>query len=342
MIRLGVFLIFVTNFLFAQEEGELLHAERHKYDPTYRANYFDKKIFKLDINSDVENYSVPNLNKSADEESRLIPNQKSKLRASFDYRFLGLFVSFSPDFTSNNTAIYGQTKTLDLSFKYFYSDRLRQEVDYKKILGFYLENPNEDLPIDLYPNLEINTFGGKTFYIMNNNFSYRAFDNMTERQLKSAGSMIPSLGYYYNVLKSKRINDVGTSLTQIYSFDAFLQFGYMYNLVLSKKWFTTIGAHPGVGINNSRSYFYDQTTLSESVVQATNYNLNIDLNFSLGYNNKNFFSGIKSNFREYQYGDSNTAELINSKFYLDFFVGYRFNEDKRLKKIFDFIENKIF
>ena len=97
-------------------------------------------------------------------------SNETKLRLSFDYKFLGLFVSFSPDFFSNNEATYGKTKTLDLSFKFFYNDRLRQEVDYKVIKGFYLEHPDEFTPIDLFPNLEIKTIGGKTFYILNNNF----------------------------------------------------------------------------------------------------------------------------------------------------------------------------
>ena len=99
----------------------------------------------------------------------VVPNQKTKLRFSFDYKFLGLFISYSPNFYAKDESTYGETKTLDLSFKFFYNDRLRQEVDFKNTRGFYVENPIQSLPLDIYPQLEIRTIGGKTFYIMNNN-----------------------------------------------------------------------------------------------------------------------------------------------------------------------------
>ena len=339
---LGLLLLCVFNFVSAQDEGEILHAKRHKYDPNYRVNYFDKMIFKLDLNGDVDNYTIPNLNTTSYSESKFIPNQKTKLRLSFDYKFLGLFASFSPDFFSNNEATYGKTKTLDLSFKFFYNDRLRQEVEYKKIRGFYLEHFDELVPIDLYPNLEIKTIGGKTFYILNNNFSYRAFENMTERQIRNAGSFIPSIGYYFNTLKSRRIDENEKSLIKVKSFDAILQYGYMYNFVLGRKWFTTLGFHPGIGLNNSKSYFYEEIIKRQTVLKSTNLNINFDVNFSLGYNNKNLFSGVKVNYKDYQYDSAKTAELINSKLFLDFFIGYRFNENKKIKKAFELFEKKIF
>lgn len=328
--------------VFSQEEGELLHAKRHKYDPIYRVNYFDKMIIKVDINSDVDNFHVPNFNLTSNAESIFIPNQKSKIRLSFDYKFLGLFVSMSTNFNSKESSAYGDTKILDLSFKYFYSDRLRQEVEFKNIKGFYLENPDGFSPVEVYPNLEIKTIGGKTFYILDNDFSYRAYDNLTERQIKNAGSFIPSIGYYFNRLKSKRTSDTEKYLTQVKSFDAIIQYGYMYNMVLGKKWFTTIGAHPGIGINNSKSYFYEDKLKQESIIKSTHLNLNLDLNFALGYNNKNTFAGFKMNFRDYQYESSKTAELINSKLYFDIFVGYRFNEVKKIKKVFELLEKKVF
>ncbi|NJM78492.1 MAG: DUF4421 domain-containing protein [Flavobacterium sp.] len=305
-------------------------------------NYFDKMIFKISVNSDVDSYTIPSLDRTLTNEDKFIPNQKTKLRFSFDYKFLGLFISYSPNFYAKDESTYGETNTLDLSFKFFYNDRLRQEVDFKNTKGFYVESPLESLPLDVYPELEIRTIGGKTFYILNNNFSYRAFENMTERQIKNAGSFIPSVGYYFNTLKSKRVNENEKFLTKVYSFDALFQYGYMHNFVLSKKWFATLGAHPGFGINNSRSYFNKKDINQESNIKSFNMNFNLDLNFSLGYNNKNLFSGFKANFRDYQYESTKTAELINSKLYIDFFVGYRFKENKKIKKVFEKLEKKIF
>ena len=332
-------IVFFCNFLSAQE-GELLHAERHKYNPLYRVNYFDKMIFKVDLNSDVDNFYIHNLNNTDNNQSSFVPNQLLKLRFSFDYKFLGIFFSASPSFLPGNNDYddKGKTKTLDLSFKFFYSDRLRQEVDFKKIIGFYLENPRESSPVDIYPELQINTIGGKTFYIVNNNFSYRAFESMTERQLISAGSLIPSVGYYFNNLITSKKNAGEKNLSQIHSFDGILQLGYMYNFVLGKKWFTTFGVHPGVGFNTSKSFFNDKEFNSTYTIKATNFNFNFDFNLSLGYNNKNFFSGAKFNYRDYEFKNKNTVELINSKARFEFFVGYRFRTVKSVKEVFESVE----
>ncbi|WP_374670039.1 DUF4421 family protein [Flavobacterium sp. NRK F7] len=336
------FILLLCFRLYAQDEGAVLHAKNHKYYPEYRINYFDKMIFKIDLNSDVDNYSIPNLNRALGDESKFVPNQKTKLRFSFDYKFLGLFISYSPNFYAKDESVYGETKTLDLSFKFFYTDRLRQEVDFKNTRGFYVESPLQSTPLDVYPQLEIRTIGGKTFYIMNNNFSYRAFENMTERQVRNAGSFIPSIGYYFNKLKSKRVDENEKSLLKVYSFDALFQYGYMHNFILSRKWFATLGAHPGFGLNNSRSYYYEKATDEQTIIKSLNMNFNLDLNLALGYNNKNLFGGFKVNFRDYQYDNSKTAELINSKLYIDFFVGYRFKENKKIKKVFELLEKKIF
>ena len=334
-------LLFSIQSLSAQnEEGDTLHAIKHKYSSNYRVNYFDKMIFKIDLNSDVDSYTIPNLNKKIKEKNTFVPNQKIKLRFSFDYKFIGLFVSFSPNFFTSDKSIYGDTKSLDLSFKYFYNDKFRQEVVYKNTIGFYLDDPKEFLPIVTYPNLEINTLGGKTLYIINNNFSYRSYENMTERQIKNIGSFIPSIAYYFNTLKTNAIIENEKTLTKIKTVDILFQYGYMYNFVLSKKWFATLGVHPGFGLNKSKSYYFSNGLNQKKIYNSFNMNLNFDANLALGYNNKNLFSGVKVNYREYQYDKAKTIELINTKLSFDFFIGYRFKENKKLKRNFELFEKK--
>lgn len=328
------------NVIWSQE-GELRHAERHEYNPFYRVNYFNKMILKVDLNSDVDNFYVQDLNSTNNKESSFIPNQRLKFRVSFDYKFLGIFLSTSPAFlpgNSNNEA-KGKTRTLDLSFKFFYSDKLRQEVDFKRIKGFYLANPQSPYGLEIYPDLQINTIGGKTFYIVNNNFSYRAFENMTERQLISAGSLIPSVGYYFNKLITSEQKAGDKNLSQIHSFDALFQIGYMRNFVLGKKWFATLGVHPGVGFNSSKNFFNDEEGNLSHVVKSDSFNFNTDFNVSLGYNNKDLFSGIKYNYRDYEFQNRNTVELLNTKSRIEVFIGYRFKTVKSVKEVFESVES---
>lgn len=341
-MKYSVILLLFVNLFYAQEEGEIAHAERYKYDPNYRVNYFDKKIYKMDIHFRTDRYVIPGILNNYDPESVLLANQKAKLRFSFDYSFLGVFFSIAPDFFVEDEATYGKTKTLDLSFNFFYSDRLRQEVLFRTIKGFYVSDINSVIPLALYPDMKINSYGGKTFYIINNNFSYRAFENMTERQVKSAGSIIPTVGYYFNNVQSPYTNPVAPTLINLDSFDFYVQAGYMYNYVLSKKWFVTGGAHPGLGLNYSKTTYSNPLNGEHSNRTVWSVNPHLNINFSIGYNNRNFFSGIKTNYKEYQFNEQENNEFANSRTYIEFFVGYRLKADKRLKKAFDYIENQLF
>lgn len=342
-MRLGlvVFMLCFFGFSFAQErEGEIKHALVHKYNLDYRVNYFDKMIFKVDLNTDIDNFYIPKLNFTDNKRSIFSPDEQLKLRFSFDYKFLGISYSFSPDFVSDNNNSKANTKTLDLSFKFFYSDRLRQEVMYKKVKGFTLKNPDDLSPIDIFNDLEINTIGGKTFYILNNNFSYRAYESQTERQLKSAGTFIPSISYYLSNLYTNNPNANVESLARIRSIDLRLQFGYMYNYVINKTWFATGGVHPGIGINDTKSYYnHLGTSLERKSPKVLQFNLDFD--FSLGYNQEKFFAGLNANYKNYQYYNSKVSDIMSTRFNAFLFVGYRFNEVKSIKKVFEKIERNI-
>ncbi|WP_395076719.1 DUF4421 family protein [Flavobacterium sp.] len=335
-----IFILSTLN-LCAQDEDEIIHAKTQGYNPEYRLNYFNKMIFQIDLNSDIDIYNIPKLNYTDNIESAFIPNNIIKTKFSFDYKFLGLFISVSPDFLSGNNvdSPYGKTKILDLSFKFFYTDRLRQEVVFKSIKGFYLDDPEKEDPIEVFNDMEINTIGGKTFYIINRNFSYRAFESLTERQIKSDGSFIPSIAYYQNRLNVNKVNNSETYLSSIKSLDVFVQLGYMHNFVIYKKWFSTLGAHPGVGFNNSIDSFVNPADNSNIQNKTANINFVLESNFAVGYNNKNFFTGIRTNYRNLDF-DSRT-EIASTKLSFGVFAGYRFDENKTVKKGFEYIEKHL-
>jgi hypothetical protein len=335
--------IFICGFCTVSAQNlDSIYARRNGYNPEHRINYFDKMIFQVDLNSNIENFYIPKLSYTQAQKNSFVPNDVIKMRFSFDYKFLGLNFAVSPDFISQNKRDpkKGETNTFDLSFKFFFNDRLRQEVVYKTIKGFYLENSKTKNPIEIFNNLEIQTIGGKTFYILNKNFSYRAFESMTERQIKSNGSFVPSLSYYYNSLKTNKENTNETYLKQIKSYDVFVQAGYMYNFVLATKWFSTIGVHPGIGINESKNYYINPLTQEVKKDISVSVNYNIDVNGAIGYNNKNFFSGLRFNYKNLEY-NNNSTEIINSKLSFGIFTGYRFNEVKPIKKAFNYIERKL-
>ncbi|MGA9638863.1 DUF4421 family protein [Flavobacterium sp.] len=339
MFRVIVICVFFSNYLQAQEDGALEHAMNHKYNPIYRVNYFDKMILKVDVNSEEESFQTKNFESLNSDKNIFHTNQKLNLRLSFDYDFLGLFISTSPNFLQEKGNGIAQTKTLDLSFKFFYSDRLRQEIDYKNRTGYYLDD-NSGRTFS-FPELNKQTIGGRTFYILNNNFSYRAFENLTERQLISAGSFIPSIGYYFNKLIVDNNYNSFKNLSQINSFDFMLQMGYMYNLVIDKRWVGSFGIHPGIGVNYSQSTFKKANEDLLEETKRTNFNYNYKMNFSIGYNGKNIFSGIKYNYQNFEYDTKYKPDLVNTRSQIEIYVGHRFNASKSIKQVFKKI-NDIF
>ena len=335
MPRLVPFILLFFNFyVHAQTEDALDHAKKYGYNPAFRQNHFDKMIFKIDIEKETEGFQTKIDDGSESQKNNdFVTNNRTKLRFSFDYDFLGLFLSTSPNFLQTQQLGLENTKTLDLSFRFFYSDRLRQEIDYKTIKGVYLNKGNGET--ELFPEFNVFTYGGRTFYIIKNNFSYRAFENQTERQLVSSGSFIPSIGYYFRNVSLNRSNVQTNSVTQIRSFDLMLQMGYMHNFVIDKKWFCTLGVHPGLGLNSSKKTFESVKNDFDLIYNPkANLNLNYKFNFSALYDNENYFSGIKFEYQNYEYANRNEIELINSRTQINFFVGYRFKSTKTIKKVF--------
>lgn len=339
--NLTVIFVLFTFFVFAQDEADH-YAKLKGYNTDYRVNYFDKIIGQLEFNTELENFYIPRLFSNQEANVSIVPNQVLKMKFSIDYKFLGLNFAISPSFLPGNkyNPQKGNTETLDFSFKFFYSDKLRQEVTFKKIKGFYLEDFNTGETLEILPTLEISTYGGKTFYIINKNFSYRSFETMTERQIKSNGSLVPSISYYYSELQNDQNYVSNSNLAKIKSFDFNFQTGYMHNFVYKKRWFTTLGFHPGIGFNKSSNYYLSLTDTDPIKTSTLNVNFNIDLNIALGYNNKNLFIGLRSNFRNSNLND-NSNKIQNNRTSFGIYTGYRFNEKKSIKKAFQFIERKL-
>ena len=308
-----------------------------KYNPEYRQNDFEKIILKWSVDTDIENLYL--FNYADNEGVDLNPNEKYKLKISLDYKFLGLYVSFAPGFLpgNNDDDEKGSTSLLDLSFKFFYSDRLRQEVVYKKAKGFH--ELDEDGTLRVYPSTRVNTYGGKTFYMLNRNFSYRAYDNQTERQLKSAGSFIPSLSYYLRKIKTDHANSA-LFMNEFKAYDIFFQFGYMYNFVIKKKITLTLGLHPGLGYNYSTLSYNKEVHPDKNSEAMHSVTFPLDGNVSAMYSGKRLFIGLRSNLRFYEHLKENNSSLVTSKSFLEFYLGYRFKAPKRIKKYFDNLEDK--
>jgi hypothetical protein len=315
------------------------HAEAFDYNPEYRVNYIENIAIKTLYYSDIAVYQFRSLDTGTNIE--LNPVAESLIGFSMDYKWFGLTLSFAPDFllSSEDQNLVKNSRSLKIDLTGFYSDQWGQSLTILFNKGF-----NVDFSTDLSPeeikalqNTEFQYYGGSTFFIVNQNFSYRANFNQTERQLKSAGSFLPRLTYAYSVTKPD-LTAVNTDLLakKIRSFDLIADLGYYYNFVLHKKWYLTLGAQPGVGFNYTN---YEVVDSPSEAFASINFAFNGEA--GLGYNSYRWFFGLTGNWRNYNNTNNENDQINRDSAYFLLHLGYRFNDNKPMRKAFGWVEQTL-
>ena len=320
-----------------------------KTDSLFVANPYIKSTLdhinvKFDIESNGERFDL----KGSNFEYDIRPNISSSSRLSVNYMFISLSYSYVPLFIpgNNDDALKGKTRVnnfgLQLNFNHW-----NQELQYGKVTGFYLENSQDFLnPSDtnnpayiLVPDLKVVSFRGATSYKFNTNFSQKAISTQTEIQLKSAGSFIPGVLYNYYLIDNKSNDPSQQTSQKSKNFEFLANFGYYYTLVLNKRWYSSLGIAPSIGINytNLLTRYPDEyvyTNFSSALYR-------INGKAGLGYNGERFFGGLElSSFKSFKKDNSPSVTIASTYFAYQFFIGYRFNAPKKLKTTVESIQSK--
>jgi hypothetical protein len=320
-------------------EMQAKHAELKGYDPSYRINYFENIIIRSEFTSDVVNLQF--INGRSGEVLDLKPVSEYLLGYTFDYKWVALGIYFTPRFLKNtvNNTDPNESSSLNTKLNFFYSDRWRQEFSYRYNKGFFIDI--ETLPSQnssgYLENTTLNLISGSTFFIANRNYSFRAHYAQTERQLKSAGSFIPKITYSYSWIRPNLQNTGGSSqLTQINSLDIFTQIGYLYTFVYNKKWFVTVGLHPGFGYTNSVYRYNDSGSEKE---KFGNFTSGVKGELAMGFNSYRWFFGSNIQWRDYNYTNNQDDQISRDNLYFSLHLGYRFNDNKAMRKFFGWFED---
>lgn len=254
----------------------------------------------------------------------LVPNQKTTLNVGFQYDILSFSFGFAPKFFADNND-NGNSKMTAFSFTLF-PGRWMQQLDYYYQKGISLEANN--IPLIYYPELKTMKIGGSTSYVFNKNFSFRALAFQSERQLKSAGSFVPSLSYYYTELDSRRVADLGDKAHFI---NVALSPGYNYNWVIAKKFLVAGGFSLGAGFIRTVD---EENKTTEFLSQAS-------LSISLGYNSETFYGGVytKGTVSNHKADDYTTMDDAVS--YATAFFGYRFDPPSFIQQERDKLKEKL-
>ncbi|MBO9692481.1 DUF4421 family protein [Chryseobacterium sp.] len=312
-------------------------------DTTNTKSYADQVMIRVNLDTNIENYVFSSGEGKSAFKMNLSINNKAKTSFSIDYRIISATVSFAPRFLdgNNDDEMKGESSYTDFSFRFF-PGRFIQNVYYKNVSGFYVENM-KDLypewqegrdPYIQFPDLRVQTFGGSTSYILNKNFSARSIYTQGEWQYKSSGSWVPFVDYDLTIFRNK-IDGVKSKETQ-YNIGG--NIGYFYNWVIGKK--VNISPYLAAGIGGKFSSYRDFQNggAKENAQYAT---IRMQGGLHIGYNTDRFLFGGRMNFKAYSYDQKNNQTIENNNLYGLLYIGYRFAPPKVVKNTYDKIQKKI-
>ena len=253
----------------------------------------------------------------------LAPNRKTTLGVAVQYDILFLSVGFAPKFFTDNRD-NRDSKMTSFSLSLF-PGQWAQYFDYIYQKGMTLEVEDGSLYLSSLKTMKI---GGSTAYVFNKNYSVNALSFQSERQLKSAGSFIPALSYYYTQLSGDASEGING---KIYFIDVALSPGYNYNWVIAKKFLLAGGLSLGAGFTK---------TVDEEVNTIT-FLTTASLNLSLGYNSDTFYGGVQTKGVASSHSAQSSATMSDAVSYVTAFFGYRFDAPGFLTKERNKIKEKL-
>lgn len=313
-------------------------------DTNYYSRYKDKLVVTLPLSTRFVNFQFKD--KSSQSVLKFSPNSIYDLGISINSRMLSLFINTGLVLFDNDHGIKGKTQYKDFQFN-IYGKKSTVDFSLQTYDGFYIKNSGAFntfdatlRPYELRPDISVTSVGFNYYFISNyKKFSYRGSFAFTERQKKSAGSILS--GGYLSIfsinadsnLVSKSFSPYFDTLTNIKTggiFNYGLNVGYIYTFVIRKKLHATFSLVQGLGVDVTGATREDDSKIESKSKLSSKQNLRI----ALGYDSGNYFYGIMGMF-DFYYFDNKERSTFNysyGKFRL--FMGYRFNVAGKKRKIF--------
>ena len=287
--------------------------------------------FKLSFSNELETFTV----KATPTPIKLYPNSKSNLSLHFAYRFVYLVLGFAPDFLPGNSDqnIKGNTKQFvfgsGIVLKQWYG-----HINYKNVEGYYLQNTKDfdsnwdkGDPYIQFPNLNYEGLTLKGGYLFNPRYSILNVTTQTERQIISAGSLIPAIDYRYYVIDDKSSSPSSQRSTNQ---EIRLSLGYFYTWVAKPFLFVSGGLAPGIGYQDVE--LVTRTPSGDFLTTQNNTIYFLTGRAALGHNGAKFFYGGWIDFSRSTNKQENTTVSNNdNQNYYQLYTGIRINSKTKSK-----------
>jgi hypothetical protein len=325
--KYGFILLLISSFCFGQDSiPDVIYEKHTEYKETF-PNRITARLFFVNTSN-----SLTVNDRNSDLFFNLNPNKQDRIGASVSFRSITISYSFAPDFIAENKD-NDNSKLFNLGFRTYFGKHFMQTLDVYQEKGFYLEN--NDISV-YFPNFKSFKIGGATSYIFNENFSFRAIVSQDEKQLKSTGSFIPRIVYYYTKFNVKTEGNLFDS--ELHSFDIVFAPSYYYNFVPTKNLFLSAGVSAGIGLNHSKNKDNNHLEEDENLTSLVT-----ELNFrgSITYDMSNFYIGTHYNYLILNH-DTDRSSYVNDEIpFFQIFAGYRFKAPKKLVRKADDVNNKM-
>lgn len=346
-----VFVVFFSLFMATESSAQSFYEKVTKknqpinYNPQYIKSYADKFTSRMYFSQKYTDLTITDeLN---DFELVYKPNSTLNLGVGATVNSLSLNLAYHFKFLNPENK-KGETKNLDLQ-AHIYSRRWVVDLFAQFYKGLYLENTQDlspDYPEPYYTRGDIyqQLLGGSVLYLFNNKkFSYRAPFIQNERQLKSAGSFLLGGEASYGIVNADSALlpsfDYELDLNEMDSISRFSfikigpSVGYVYSLILAKRFFATLSLTINTSYGNNVLYHDTRGNLSNAQV-----NFGAIARWALGYNDDNWYLGFTS--VNASVSSANKDRSMTSNFgvgnYRLNFV-WRFNPGPKLKRYKDII-----
>ncbi|MDO6739070.1 DUF4421 family protein [Wenyingzhuangia sp. 2_MG-2023] len=319
-----LFICLISFSLFAQ-----------KKDTLYVESFSHKINIKTSL--ETEGQSLDLINQNTLDNYSLMQNEVGKLALSLNYKIIGLKLGFSPKFLENDASLKGATEYRHYRVQLFFP-KLYHQFYYYRTKGFYIKNTDDYVdnwkegedPYLQLTNLNTREIGGETRYYFSNKFGYRAIFSNTERQIKSKGTWLATVKYYYSKI-NKPTTDYFILNDRSYNFN--LSGGYVYNLVVNQNKYLFAQVTPSVGVRYIKATHDDSD--GDSVKEDYFVpNIGLKSRFGFGYSSKTFYYGVSILVNSLAYSEYPNVDLVDTRIFASVHLGYRFDAFKGVERFF--------
>ncbi|CAN5170942.1 DUF4421 domain-containing protein [soil metagenome] len=269
----GIFLLFIAGTSL-QAQSDTSYYKSYTHLITARA-FLSQKYTALTLKNEKIPYNITYL-----------PNSKFNFGIGASYKWATFNLATGIGYLDPDDG-KGKTKYIDLQF-HKYGQKVVYDFVAQFYTGFYLfpKGTATSSRASYYsrPDLKVTVFGGTAQYVFNNKrFSFQSTYLQTEWQKKSAGSFLAGIETYSGRMRAdsalvpSSVEKANAELS-IDFFEAGINFGYAYTLVIHKHFFVTASAAGSLDYSTTTMKNADGNTI------ATNVSPNTFFRFVTGYN----------------------------------------------------------